>query len=702
MNPLNTVTLVLGIPIDDLTLELAVQQTLGLADAWRQDGRPRQIATVNVDFLTNALGWMPDAAPRHPELLEILRRADLVTADGMPVVWLARMLGTPLKGRVTGADLAPALARAMAQSGHRLFLLGGRGDIGQQAADKLQQQNPGLQIVGVYSPFVHTEGEAMLDAETDDAEIVERINQVEPDVLLMGFGNPKQEVWFHRNRHRLKAGVSIGIGGTFEFIVGRVSRAPVWMQRSGLEWMYRITQDPKRLWKRYAVGLMKLAVMGIPLVLYYRWQRWLHPAGPPAAVASFAATIHTPNPPLQGTPELETFLVLPEQVDAAWVQAQGVLNTVSTTGSSGLAVDFTTARFIDSTALGYLVRLWKSAQNAKRSIRSIGLEETPAASLLKMTRTWDLFAEPLGRPLTPSRVDASCSTMDGLVQFAEPVAGAVIVCLHGRLDADRAAGLDFNALALSLGDGDCVLDISDLQFVDSTGLRLFFHLQRRFNGRERELILCGIQPSVQQLLEITRLIGLFRHAPDRGRALDLIAARHSENSEPGSHLDYSVPGSWWDRLLQVLYFAAYRAEMAVNFFIRPRVEGAYVAVWQGDRVLLILNSYKSYYTLPCGKIKTGEAPVEAARRELREEVGLDLKQGDLHKSFSTVNHSEFKEDRIHLYEVFLDVPVEIRPDGREVIWAGFRKPGEAVTLPLFPPVMTYLLQKIADAPGTGS
>lgn len=690
----NAVTLVLGIPIDDLTLESAIQKTLELANAWRQDGRPRQIATVNVDFLTNALGWMPNAAPRHPELLEILRRADLVTADGMPVVWLARMLGTPINERVTGADLVPALAEAMTRSGHSLFLLGGRGDIGQQAADRLQQQSPGLRIAGVYSPFVHTEGEAMLDAEVDDVEVVERINQVEPDVLLIGFGNPKQEIWFHRNRHRLKAGVSIGIGGTFEFIVGRVARAPVWMQRSGLEWLYRITQDPKRLWKRYAVGLAKLAVMGIPLVLYYRWQRWRHTS--------------RPNPPLRGESEAdqtllsqeksgpETLLVLPEQADAAWVEAQKA--AAVTDSSGGLVVDFSTVRFIDSTALGYLARMWKSAQNAKRSIRALGLEQTPAASLLKMTRTWDLFAENAGSSLIPSPVDVRSTTND-LVQFAEPAARVAVVRLSGRLDAERIADLDFDALALSLGDGDCVLDLSDLQFVDSTGLRLFFRLQRYFNGRERELILCGMQPPVQQLLEITRLTSLFRHAPNRERALGLIAAHQSESSELGFHRDYSVPGSRLDRFLQTLYFVAYRAEMAVNFFIRPRVEGAYVAIWQGDRVLLILNSYKSYYTLPCGKIKKGEDPMEAARRELREEVGLDLKPGDLHERFSTVNHSEFKEDHIHLYEAHLDQPAEIRPDGREVIWAGFRKPEEAVTLPLFPPVMTYLLQKIADAPG---
>ncbi|MDG4594371.1 MAG: WecB/TagA/CpsF family glycosyltransferase [Candidatus Contendobacter sp.] len=683
----NAVTLVLGVPIDDLTLESAVQQTLALADAWRRDGRPRQIATVNVDFLTNALGWTSWAPPRHPELLDILRRADRVTADGMPVVWLARILGTPLSGRVTGADLVPALASAMARTGHRLFLLGGRGDIGQQAADQLRRQNPGLQIAGVYSPFVHTEGEAALNAETDDVEIVERINRAAPDVLLVGFGNPKQELWFHRNRHQLKAGVSIGIGGTFEFIVGRVARAPEWMQRSGLEWIYRITQDPGRLWKRYAVGLLKLAVMGMPMALHYRWRKWRCPAGRSA----IAATLQ-PSPPSSPSAG-ETMLVLPERVDAAWVQAQAPLSVMSNGQPGNLAVDFTAACFIDAAALGYLVRLWKSAQTAQRSIRAVGIEQAPVAGLLKATRAWDLFAEVSGYPLLPSPV-ATSSAADGLLILADPVAGVAIAGLNGRLDVDRAVGLDVELFAAALGDGDCVLDLSGLRFVDSTGLRLLFHLQRRFNNRGRELILCGVQPPVRQLLAITCLTDQFHQATNREQALGLLAARQRETDESELAQDYRASASCLDRVLRKLYVVAYRAEIAVNFLIRPRVDGAYVAVWHGDQVLLILNSYKSRYTLPCGKVRPGEDPLEAARRELREEIGLDLESGAFHQSFTMVDHSEFKEDHIHLYETRLEQLGKIRLDGREVVWAGFRTPAEAVALPLFPPVQTYLLGKM--------
>lgn len=513
------VTLVLGIPIDDLTPDQAVRRTLELADAYRADGRPRQIVTVNVDFLTNALGWTPWSPPRHPELLEILRRADLVTADGMPVVWLARLLGTPIERRVTGADLAPALASAMAQSGHRLYLLGGRGDIGQQAADRLVELNPGLRIAGVHSPFVHTEGEAMLEAEEQDADTVARINAAEPDVLLIAFGNPKQEIWFQRNRHRLKVGVGIGIGGTFEFIVGRVSRAPVWMQRTGLEWIYRIAQDPKRLWRRYAVGLAKLAVMSLPLVLHDRFQHWRFRRRlqhRPGVIDQTAPPDTDTNPPEDGARRL----VLPEIVDANWVRSQQ--SAPDQDATDALVVDFSATRFLDSTALGYLARIWKTRQNTRRRVRAEGLEHTPVASLLKMTRTWDLFTERHDQP-PPAPQGAARSQGAVLLEPERPIDGIGVARLSGRLDADRAARLDLDALGAELDGTDLLLDLSDLQFIDSTGLGLLFKLQRRFASQGRRLALCGMQPPVRQLMEVTRLTTLFLHARTRQEALALLA-----------------------------------------------------------------------------------------------------------------------------------------------------------------------------------
>jgi exopolysaccharide biosynthesis WecB/TagA/CpsF family protein len=255
----------LGIPVDNLNMATACERVLDLVYRYPRTRRAAYVATVNVDFMVNALA-VAGHAPRHPELLDILRSADLVTADGFPIVLLSRMLGTPLQGRVTGADLVPALAERAAKEGLRIYLLGGREEIARRAADMLEEANPGLEIAGVESPMVHTEGQALVNFEKDDERIIADINRSGADILLLGLGNPKQEQWFRRHRDKLKVPVSIGVGGTFEFIVGTVQRAPGWVQRANLEWLYRITQDPARLWKRYAEGLLKLALLVVPLL----------------------------------------------------------------------------------------------------------------------------------------------------------------------------------------------------------------------------------------------------------------------------------------------------------------------------------------------------------------------------------------------------------------------------------------------------
>ncbi len=162
--------------------------------------------------------------------------------------------------------------------------------------------------------------------------------------------------------------------------------------------------------------------------------------------------------------------------------------------------------------------------------------------------------------------------------------------------------------------------------------------------------------------------------------------------------DWSMPGSLLDRAIRTLYRIAYRGHLAVNFVLRPETRGVYVAVWLDDRVLLIRNSYKSIYTLPCGGIGEYESPVDAARRELLEEVGLDLPVDAFKPVYETTNTTEYKKDHIHLFEVRLSDFPALTLDGLEVIWAGFRTPASALFMRLFPSVREYLLLRM-DAEG---
>lgn len=233
---------ILGVAVDNLTME----EVLDAVEASIAEGGFHQIATANVDFLMKSI--------HDEELYETLANCDLVLADGAPLVWASRLLGAGLKERVAGADLVPQLARLSAERGYRLFLLGAEEESSAGAAAWMEQNYPGVCIVGRYCP------KHMPLEEMDHEEILRRIEAAQPDILLVAFGNPKQEKWLAMHRYRLEVPVCIGVGGSFDFLSGRVSRAPAWMQESGMEWFYRMIQEPSRLARRYfgnAAGLLR-------------------------------------------------------------------------------------------------------------------------------------------------------------------------------------------------------------------------------------------------------------------------------------------------------------------------------------------------------------------------------------------------------------------------------------------------------------
>ncbi len=243
---------VLGLPLDSLTASEAVDAIEGLI----LSGGTHQVATANLDF------WLNSLADQH--LHRIIAGCSLVLPDGMPLVWASGLLGCPLAERVTGVDLVPRLAELSVRNGYGIFMLGGRGDVAERAAQLLERNYPGVHVVGTYSP-----PEEHI-AQMDHSDILGRIHAAKPDILLVALGNPKQEKWIWVHRKRLGVPVAMGVGGSFEILVGDVRRAPKFIQRCGLEWLMRLVQEPSRLGPRYMRDFLGLA-RRLPMTLLSAW-----------------------------------------------------------------------------------------------------------------------------------------------------------------------------------------------------------------------------------------------------------------------------------------------------------------------------------------------------------------------------------------------------------------------------------------------
>ena len=197
-------------------------------------GGPHLVATVNPEFVMRAR--------RDPEFARVLESADLCLPDGTGIVWAARRRGCGVGGTVAGADLVPPLATMCARRGWRVFLLGAAPGVANELAVRLREANPTLEVTA------HS-GDPDPSA---DVETLKLIHEHRTDVLLVAYGAPKQELWIDRLKGRLDVAVAVGVGGTFDYLTGRVPRAPAWMRSSGLEWLYRLVRQPWRI-RRMAV-----------------------------------------------------------------------------------------------------------------------------------------------------------------------------------------------------------------------------------------------------------------------------------------------------------------------------------------------------------------------------------------------------------------------------------------------------------------
>jgi len=428
---------ILGTPVDNLDMTAV----LARLEQFISEHRFHQVATANTDFLINAL--------EDPELRCILHTADLVIPDGMPLIWASRLMGAPLPERVTGADLVPKLAALAAEKGYKIFMLGAKPEVAQLARTRLIASNPGLQIVGCVSPRV-----APL-VDMNHEEILEAIRAACPDILLVAFGNPKQEKWIHMNRRALAdVSVCIGVGATFDFIAGHTSRAPHWMQRSGLEWVYRLQQEPRRLGGRY---MRDLAHFSRHLV-----QQW------------WALKRQS----TKGVTEIQTgkmgdFTVISIVGDICGRSVPNIQDAAvaALNSHTDLVFDLHQATSVDAQGMGMLINLHKRAAAHQREMR-LACVPLQVAGALKGGRLIDPAY--CGAPTLASAL--SLPRISGLTWQVRCGADAALIEAKGEAETDSVSRLGVICSKLLKAGRRVDIDMREVRYVDINLLRMLCRL----------------------------------------------------------------------------------------------------------------------------------------------------------------------------------------------------------------------------------
>jgi len=223
---------ILDLPFDLLSLE----QVVDYVEVLIKSRKPHRLVVVNAAKIVKA---RKDHALKH-----VIQTADLVGPDGIPLVWLSKLLGRSLPGRVNGTDLMEKLFDLSAKKGYRIFFFGATETVIRKTVETVIQNYPGVQIAGFRNGYF---------TEADEPEIVAQIRESNADILLVGFGTPQKEFWIAKYKDQLQVPFIHGVGGSFDVVAGLTKRAPVWMQKSGLEWFFRVIQEPRRMWRRYLV-----------------------------------------------------------------------------------------------------------------------------------------------------------------------------------------------------------------------------------------------------------------------------------------------------------------------------------------------------------------------------------------------------------------------------------------------------------------
>ena len=463
----------LGVPFHDVTMD----ETLAIIDDTVRERTPRYIATANLDFAAQANDDV--------ELQRILLDAHLVLCDGKPLVWASRWLDAPLRERVTGSDLTPRLAAHAARRGYRLFFLGSDQEVLVKARTRLEAQHPGLKICGTYAPpFARLH-------DLNNEEITALVQAARPDILLVALGAPKQEKWIHMHHRELGVPCCIGIGASLDFVAGKFSRAPLWMQRTGLEWVYRLLQEPRRLFGRYTHDFLFFF-----RALYRQKQ---------AMQVYPAAEGETPE--FVSHPRGTVIYAWTGRIDAAGIAAGEVASPFPKEGQEYVWLNASEVTFVDSTGLGLLLKAFHKAKEAGGGLIVL----RPSASLRQM-----IVCMKLDRLIPLAEDEEQARALFKTERTAEPAKADYkgedyrLVCRWtGDLDLARSKDFASYVRAQWLKTEAARLlqvDLSGVRFMDSSGLGSLLQTRKLVGARPgARLELVGLNDNLRNVIRLARL-----------------------------------------------------------------------------------------------------------------------------------------------------------------------------------------------------
>ncbi len=465
------ITVLLGLPFHDLTLE----ETLDYCSHTMKQDQPCYLVTANVDFTTQAY--------EDPDLRKIVFFADRVVCDGMPLVWLSRIFGYPLRERVAGSDMVPRLLEICGREKHPVYFFGSDLATLEEAKVIVEQRYPGLKVVGMESPPMG----AVIEWDNDG--LCERMRASGAKLLLACLGCPKQERWIFAHHREAGIPLSIGVGASLDFITGKQKRAPKWMQKTGMEWFWRMSSSPGRLVARYRKDFVFLVKAAFQQALAQRRRENL---------AEMPHDSALPTAPAGTIPVTRIFWN--GDLQKSQITGAPVPEAVSTP----VFLNASRVTFIDSSGLGRLALLARICRTAGQPLAIVAPSDAFLTSI-RAARMDSLFTV-VGTEEEALEIVSALQAGGGSQGSAAN--GVVWVSFNRSLDSlyhDEMIAVLESAIAGSPDLHSLVIDLRKVDFMDSRAVGGLIRAWKMTSARGGQMFLSGARPAVREILALLRL-----------------------------------------------------------------------------------------------------------------------------------------------------------------------------------------------------